>query len=880
MDNLRNSIDILFRKINPDEIINKSLNGKSTDISIDEFLKHTSHLAPHYSINEQENIYHKLTEDWWLNKEGEESIIHLLGDFTNSVLTEEKGNPKVVFEYLLRWRELSHTLGEDLFTCSYLAEKDLKLRGNRTYFSWRPVIDSNNVRLKQLLSKGMTENHFHLKGSAPHAQLSWIALMNNVQNRLSQFRTLLKKGHLQEGVERDDKQNHKLYFLVLKAAVIRLKLFSLLMGESDLFYKNDPKKEKQYFENLLKDDSNKKDSLFLISQIQTIQEKIDIYVYEYAHKIKHYGGFRPDYALIKSIGNNDKNNDSENQLLCGERWFMYQMFKKFLERNKEGNALRNYDSLFYAYLVIKEKFREELIQVNNRIGFANFSNYQDRKELFIDDNPYLKKALHRLAVRSTTINQGITSFESRIAPKNCVNDLDNKIKDIAIDIRLDSEALQNDLHSFMSETREDAVSQKHFHVLHFIKKKERQSFTSVSEEVSMVKCRDYELREEVKLQAHVIADIRERGRESATKIYGIDAASSEFDARPEVFATSFRYLKNHYPYRDNALHFDYSKIPQLRQTYHAGEDFYDLVDGMRTIDETIKFLEFGQGDRIGHGLALGIDATEYYKNKGMQLMLPRQVLLDNYAWLLSRLIKYGMHEFSSLQAQIIHDFRVLFESVYGGLELLPDHICYYQAWTLRADEPQLYKSGKYLKKEAFTHWDHYLLNTHYVKDVFRNDTKVTDLLVAYHFNKKVKTEGSKIKRFDIRPDYIEAVKIIQKKLQIELLNKHIAIECNPTSNVLIGNFNRYDKHPILNFYNLGLTTNMEDVQNCPQLMVSINTDDQGVFNTYLENEYALMALAMEKAKDEKGNAKYKVAMIYDWLERVRRMGEEMSFKKK
>lgn len=35
----------------------------------------------------------------------------------------------------------------------------------------------------------------------------------------------------------------------------------------------------------------------------------------------------------------------------------------------------------------------------------------------------------------------------------------------------------------------------------------------------------------------------------------------------------------------------------------------------------------------------------------------------------------------------------------------------------------------------------------------------------------------------------------------------IGIECNPTSNYLIGTFNKYSEHPIISFYNGGLLIN-------------------------------------------------------------------------
>ena len=61
------------------------------------------------------------------------------------------------------------------------------------------------------------------------------------------------------------------------------------------------------------------------------------------------------------------------------------------------------------------------------------------------------------------------------------------------------------------------------------------------------------------------------------------------------------------------------------------------------------------------------------------------------------------------------------------------------------------------------------------------------------------------------------------------------------------------------------------------LCVSINTDDQGVFDTLLENEYALMALALKKAKDGDSVLRYDVEDIYEWIDYVRKMGLEQIF---
>ena len=79
----------------------------------------------------------------------------------------------------------------------------------------------------------------------------------------------------------------------------------------------------------------------------------------------------------------------------------------------------------------------------------------------------------------------------------------------------------------------------------------------------------------------------------------------------------------------------------------------------------------------------------------------------------------------------------------------------------------------------------------------------------------------------------------------------------------------------MNLYNLGL--NHVDHDGCAQMFVSINTDDKGVFHTSLENEYALMASAVEHMTDDNGKRIHSPQEVYDWLDRIRRMGNQQAF---
>ena len=83
----------------------------------------------------------------------------------------------------------------------------------------------------------------------------------------------------------------------------------------------------------------------------------------------------------------------------------------------------------------------------------------------------------------------------------------------------------------------------------------------------------------------------------------------------------------------------------------------------------------------------------------------------------------------------------------------------------------------------------------------------------------------------------------------EIEEKGICIESNPSSNLKIGPFNRYDDLPLLRLKGIKAPRKH-------RVSVSINTDDRGVFSTSIHNEYSLMAIALTKACVEAGERKY------------------------
>ncbi|WP_378106386.1 hypothetical protein [Chryseobacterium sp. sg2396] len=873
MDNLRKSIRLLFADYCSDFILSeKDLNDY---INEQNFLERGFRTFSNYSLDEILNVYQKLDSDWFhdVHQEKNKNYFHVLNHFTAKVLVEQDLEPFVVYEHLLKWRELSYYIGEDILTTSFFACLDNRSRRKRDFFAWRATAFSDNKRLHQLLKKGLAENHFHLKGSGPVFDLSWINIMNHPTSFEKAFDDLKKEISLLTKTSNASQSSKKeLKILVYKAVYIRYELFRLI----------NKIKEGEKFTIDLSQESNSHESFDLLLNIHRISDNIEVLRYDVGHQFEYKGNAEViDYAVPKNI---HPYNLEKSYVFYGERKLLYDCFKLIYAGNKD---FQPYIHLFHAYLLIKAQFRAELIQVNDKVGFGNFSMYQDRKEFFLPDNSIYHTAFLNLAVHDTKSHSEISSFELRIAPKDDVIKLKSSLEGYKEALH-DQAILSKQLNQSLPAGKTfDLKEHKVFYTIHYIKREDTKEYSDLSQEVL---CRHHDLRLEVKKQSIAISQLRESYSKVSDFIKGIDAASSEFKASPEIFAQGFRYLKNHKLKGDFNHLKDKLKEPKIYATYHAGEDFYDLVDGLRAIDECIRFLNLTQGDRIGHALALGIDVKEYYNFKQLKLMLPKQIVLDNIVWLLAKIRKFGIsihrNEVNRLEKLYENLFYELYISNFSEGSLLWQkyipHSTYFDAWKLRGDDPYLYLNNlkdDIYKKSNLTYWERCRINEEYPKNKnTRDNIDIKALYQEYHFNPKIKKAGSQIKQFEISHAYMELVEAVQFNLMHDLKNRNISIETNPTSNYLIGTFKRYAKHPITKFFNLGLELDHEKIRNCPQLSVSINTDDQGIFSTSLENEFALMAIALEKEKDENGNLKYNSSMIYEWLERIRLMGIGQSFK--
>lgn len=802
MDIVRGCAEVLFSKI-PYEI---------AEVSIPEsvFCLYSQKVFPQYNDNELKYIY----ENQVMNK----PVFDVAFDIADAVLSRSNGSIVCNHKDALRWRDVSFKLGQDIFVTAFLAKRDLENGTETKIFSWLPVIDMKNEKLNRRLLQGIAENHFHLHGSSRTFSLSFCCLMNNIYDRQEHFDKIIAYLDTHQDYNAKDHVKRSLYGKCIIAAALRLHLFTVLEKGVSIFEER----------GLSTDKLDEYDA----SKTLDLQEMINSCQLEHGYnKNMHYPGAYLDYAYNEEMASDGNNN--QNRALTGERRFLYKCFYRTLQ----GGFSETDKKYFYKYLLIKNSFRNELVQTNFRVGFKNFSNYQDRKEIFIYNYPQYEYELIRLAV-SSTLSDGYTkSLEARICPK------EKSVRN------------ENALNLYDKIAADDNKPPfKHFYVFHFPKNTDKEYKTPYEP-------RHFKKRNKIMKCARAIVAMLEGNNRLRERIRGIDACSNEIGCRPEVFAHSFRYLMNTQIRPDMSIP-GHNMPAKLNATYHVGEDFLDIADGLRAIDEVINYLGFKKGNRFGHALALGLNTDNYYKRKRMQLVMTKQDAFDNIVWLLERGRTFHININSDLNRRLLKMYNILLKEIYD-LENVSTH-CFFQAWKLRGDDPRYYWGGT-PSGTAFLESDKFRLNPEKELESIRRDFLYSQLYFRYHYDVKVKEKGSETNIFHVDENYMNLLKNIQYEMQKYIKGLGISIESNPSSNYLIGNLEKYEDHPIFSFYDINGTRDSN-------LSVSINTDDQGVFETSLQNEYALLALALEKRK------LYSQEKILTYLNNVRQSGFEQVFK--
>lgn len=841
------SIYILLKQIP----VSYALNYRGTEVDVkvgrDIFIREYLRQNPMRSEDEADYIY-KLVIEYGKTLPG--AVFRIIREIAQEYLYMYGTDICCHQEKIIEFRRLSMGIGQQLFISAFKAARKKRLGLEAVPTHETLIVKSDDLRLKHILDNGIAENHFHLNGSAPSAILSWICLMNHPSKRDKEFREFEERRNFFPAVEED--RGKSLQEHVIIAAAIRMMLYYSLNDRQ----KKMPKETEKLKEWL----QMYQGGIESVNELQLLIDSERMFMDKDAM----------DYIRIPA---------SRQRIfypIAGERELLTRIF---LYAWDEDACEEQWIGRMYAYLLIYCRFYGEMSQSNQTVGFYNFMRYQDRKEVFLDAYPRYSYQVKKMALELALEQENLLSLEARIAPKLTKEELVSQQKLFTgrifagEKVRCKGCAFYDELEERCSELQCKKIFDRLFFVYHFVKLPDQvKEITNEKIDSGDIKCRHYKLR-----RKNIWPIIREFSRlrkedRLFDNIYGLDACNREIGCRPEVFAPYFRYAREQDTYLEHDL-FGERRIPKLRITYHVGEDFLDVLDGLRAVEEAISFLELRTGDRLGHAMVLGINVRDWYDKKRMRIYMSRQDILDNTAFLYDMIIRYRL-DFPILQQELQSDFIRDFRIIYADM---PDVSIndYILSMRLRGDEPGIYQEWTQSRSDKVLEGQWKCLHNAMTQEANGNLT-ARHLIHKYHYDHRAKYEGCKPVERSVTEEYMDAVGQVQKIVCRHVAQLGIGIECNPSSNILIGMAKKYIDHPILRFNHYHL--NVVDDRDMPEMFVSINTDDSGIFETDLENEYALMTCALQQTKDSCGLDQFSREEVYRWIDHIRRMGLEQSFK--
>lgn len=712
------------------------------------------------------------------------------------LISMETPSPRVKFDHLLRWRDLTFHTSEDLITIPALVNYDINNKISRNSFLWEDTLSHDADWINDIFKSGICDIHSHLSSGADPAMFNWIVLMNHPKKAL-QLDSYYKQATKHVPVFLSQKYDPVLPYSsdshlplshwIIIAAWIRCEIFSRLYDLKDIKVK-------------WKIDINKLDRALFNGVLSTIYNEVQTLNQINTHELATlptFNGLLWDYA----VNNKSINRLSEEELKSpflihfGERKLIYDFYLRYLSNDREVIEMAKY---LWLYLLIRNKFRREVLNTNTLIGFTNFKKYflnrdiayfncgevvvpEDKKEKDIDDELLKNKCdaiQQKYAIQTSVGKDNIHGLEARIG-KGEIENLRKLEYEKSIFFNL---PLFN---------REDCK----LSLIAQFSKNETHKSRELSRQIN-----DYQ-----NLTQDIIVNLS--NNQQTPPFVGVDACSNEIAARPYVFGSHYRKLTR------NGI---------INQTFHVGEDFHDMIDGLRAIDEALNHLHWYNNLRLGHALALGLDIDRYYQRRHFCAVLPRQVLLDNAVWLKFKSEQLSITLSADIQAWIDKIFIEELNNI-GYINHItdPDYPVYWESFRFRG-----------------------MIETELPKEIALEinslDPKAKRILALFMDDKDIAAKGSEPIEVNIPKELPSILIKIQKSIRNEVEAREITIECNPTSNLVIGPFERYSEHPMF-----VMKDPIEDNHNS-QINISICTDNKGIMATSIENEYSLIAAAMFK----------------------------------
>lgn len=732
---------------------------------------------------------------------------------------------------VLLWHSFNRAITSDFLIASYM------LANRIDYMPDQSQIFMADMQLEQVLNKGMSDTHIHLT-AASNFYISWIRIMN------MRYDELIK---LKERNFYIDTSLANSY--VMKDLLENILYYSLMRFMLSVYI--------QRFAHMKDKDS----------------EKIDLQV-----KLKKYKGLKA-YELNQEreklfsgfkLVDEDEKNDILKTVYVGDRplstsyenEFLYKALK--LIKEEPSVSIDEFSKHFFEYLRFKnEIYRimifsseikgldifEKYFRRGTSIGSYYKNYYRSMLEIAFED-PNLKK--FEMRISSGAVGRFKTKDEFKRNMRINLIQIFEGYQSIIEERIKNYDKLNETIDLQLEEIKVPLIGI----IFHFIKQYEnlpREKCWVNHLNTRMPLDNSYlsyeTIIESYRIQAEAIKELRHEIAFLDKYVVGIDAANVEHYADPWVFSDIYDQIRDsQVSYRD--LHGQ--GIQSLGFTYHVGEEFTHLMTGLRKISEVVEHFHFHAGDRIGHGIALGV-SPEQWRDDHRVIILPRIEYLENLLWIWGCCKdEYGVLDITYIERLIMDR---AFE-IYGGVY----NLNVYDLWKAYKGKFKRFEPNiKYLdQSDAEDNFSDLFCQC--CKFEGSNMWNAEKLQHAYHCKKYICKMLEPI-QIEISEKEVFLLKYMQDYLKRIIKREGIVVETNPSSNVILGEQGNIFEHHILN---------LNAVEEGDNIMATINTDDPMIFNTNLSNEFAYIYYALI----EKGYCK---ESILKWIDKIRNYGMETSF---
>jgi len=541
---------------------------------------------------------------------------------------------------------------------------------------------------------------------------------------------------------------------------------------------------------------------------------------------------------------------------------------KYIEKKKsekKGDSL--FACFFWQVIRLRCIYYQHVTQRPKTPGLLWFARHYDRNKP--GREKVSTKLLVRGAARSSGSGKGLRSLEVRGTPGNSVSKILEKVKESLAGFReLNvNRSLQEGAYAFCKRC-DHAENIEFGLVIHFVKIRGK----DVTKGNSHPRWKDTNADPSSSLNrrnryANYYRDQKRNAQALARTIFnfpgtiriirGLDVCTDEMGVPSWLFVPFFRYIRDAGNEASKYLLARFGEeVPPLQMTVHTGEDYIHLLGGFRRVEESVRYFKLGPGDRIGHGMALGMDPGVWARKKKRVAMTREDRLFDlvwEWSQYSSHVVSCDAGRMAYLDREISRLSYEIFSKIFLPYQLerlvtdLHDEIMLKRIGFPDCELPHFLKGND----EGVIRWKN------------KEEKERYHLLYDYLSAPEIFDRGHETEWIDIQPE-IESMRILQNHIRQVIVNLGIVVEVNPTSNLLIGNLTDLKHHPLWQLNPPSLE------HNAPPVALCIGSDDPLTFATSLRREYALLHESLMEGG-------LSASQAWDWVDQTRNTGMNSRF---